>query len=64
MLTNNGRIDKEIGFLLISIGSHQEILNLNMTETVIYNATLGILWLKKHDLRIDYRKGTIRFENY
>jgi hypothetical protein len=39
------------------------MLNLNITKTSIYNITFGLLWLKKHDPRISYKKGIIKFEN-
>jgi hypothetical protein len=39
------------------------MLNLDMTETFIYNITFGLLWLKKYDPRINYKKKVIKFEN-
>jgi len=39
------------------------MLNLDVTETSIYNITFGLLWLKKHDPRISYKKRIIKFEN-
>jgi hypothetical protein len=42
MLANNGKIDKETGPILISIGTYQKILNLDVTETTAYDATFGI----------------------
>jgi hypothetical protein len=63
MLTNKEKIDKKTGPIPVNVGIHQEMLNLDMTETFIYNITFGLLWLKKHDLRISYKKGIIKFEN-
>jgi hypothetical protein len=63
MLVNKGKIDKEIGLILVNVGIYQEMLNLNITETSIYNVTFGLLWLKKYNPRISYRKGIIKFEN-
>ena len=40
------------------------MLNLDITETFTYDATFGLPWLKKHDLKISYRKRVIKFENY
>jgi hypothetical protein len=34
-----------------------------MTETSIYDIIFGLLWFKKYDLRISYRKRIIKFEN-
>jgi hypothetical protein len=64
MLANKEKIDKEIRLIPVTVGTHQEMLNLDMTETSIYNATFGLSWLKKHNPRISYRKGVIKFENY
>jgi hypothetical protein len=63
MLANKKKIDKETEPILVNVGIHQEMLNLNMIETSIYNITFGLSWLKKHDPRISYRKGIIKFEN-
>jgi hypothetical protein len=61
MLANNGRIDKETGPVPVSVGSHQEMLNLDVTETAAYDATFGLPWLKKHDPEISYREIKIKF---
>ena len=63
MLANKRKIDKKIRPISVNVGTHQEMLNLNMTETSIYNTIFGLPWLKKHDPRISYRKGIIKFEN-
>jgi len=63
MLANKGRIDKETGPIPVTVGTHQEMLNLDVTETSTYDATFGLPWLEKHDPRISYRKGVIKFEN-
>jgi hypothetical protein len=34
-----------------------------MTKTSTYNVIFGLLWLKKYDSRINYRKRIIKFEN-
>jgi hypothetical protein len=43
MLANKERIDKETGLIPVNVGIYQEMLNLDMTETFIYNATFGLL---------------------
>jgi hypothetical protein len=63
MLANKGRIDKETRPIPVNVGIYQKILNLNVIKTSIYNATFGLPWLKKHDPRISYKKGVIKFEN-
>jgi hypothetical protein len=63
MLVNKGRIDKETGLILVDVGIYQEMLNLDMTETSIYNITFRLLWLKKHDPKISYKKRVIKFKN-
>jgi hypothetical protein len=63
MLANKGKIDKKIRLILITVGTYQEMLNLDITETFIYNITFELPWLKKYDLRISYKKRVIKFEN-
>jgi hypothetical protein len=63
ILANKKRIDKKTGPILITVGTYQKILNLDMTETSTYNTTFGLLWLKKHDPRISYKKRVIKFKN-
>jgi hypothetical protein len=63
ILANKERIDKETGLISVTIGTHQEMLNLNIIETSIYNIIFGLPWLKKHDPRINYKKKVIKFEN-
>jgi hypothetical protein len=64
ILANKEKIDKKIRAILVTVGTYQEILNLNVTETSIYDVIFGLLWLKKYDPRIGYRRGVIKFENY
>ena len=63
MLANKRRIDKETKSIPVNVGTHQEILNLDVTEISTYDITFGLLWLKKHDPRINYKKGVIKFKN-
>jgi hypothetical protein len=63
MLANKERIDKETGPISVNVGIYQEMLNLNMTKTSIYDIIFGLPWFKKHDLRISYKKRIIKFEN-
>jgi len=63
MLANKGRIDKETELISVNVGIYQEMLNLDVIKTSTYNIIFGLLWLKKHDPRINYRKGIIKFEN-
>jgi hypothetical protein len=63
MLVNKRKIDKKTGPISVNVGTHQEMLNLDMTETSIYNITFGLLWFKKHNSKISYKKRIIKFEN-
>ena len=63
MLANKGKIDKETELILINVGIYQEILNLDIIEISTYNITFGLLWFKKHNPRINYRKRVIKFKN-
>jgi hypothetical protein len=63
ILINKGKIDKEIGLIPVTVGIHQEVLNLDMIEIFTYNVTFGLPWLKKYDPRINYKKRVIKFEN-
>jgi hypothetical protein len=63
MLANKRRIDKKTGPISVNIGIYQEMLNLDVTETFIYNITFGLSWFKKHDFKINYKKGVIKFKN-
>jgi hypothetical protein len=63
MLANKGRIDKEIRLISVIVGTYQKMLNLDVIETFTYNIIFGLLWFKKYDPRISYRKRVIKFEN-
>jgi hypothetical protein len=43
MLANKERIDKETGLISVNVRIHQEMLNLDVTETFTYNITFGLL---------------------
>jgi hypothetical protein len=43
MLANKRRIDKETKLIPVNVGTYQEMLNLNVTETSIYNVIFGLL---------------------
>jgi hypothetical protein len=34
-----------------------------MTKTFIYDIIFGLLWFKKHNPRINYKKRIIKFKN-
>ena len=63
MLANKEKIDKKTGPIPVTVGTYQKMLNLDMIETFIYDTIFGLLWLKKHDSRINYRKKIIKFKN-
>jgi hypothetical protein len=42
MLANKGKIDKETRLIPVNVGTYQEMLNLDITETSTYNATFRL----------------------
>jgi hypothetical protein len=48
----------------MKIGSHEEILVMDVMEISDYNITLNLSWLRKHELNINYKKGIVIFNNY
>jgi hypothetical protein len=42
ILANKKRIDKKIGLIPVTIGIYQEILNLDMIKTSIYDIIFGL----------------------
>jgi hypothetical protein len=42
ILANKERIDKKTNPILVTVGTYQKMLNLNVTETSTYNATFGL----------------------
>jgi hypothetical protein len=43
MLANKGKIDKKTESVPVTVGIYQEMLNLDVTETSIYDITFGLL---------------------
>jgi hypothetical protein len=43
ILANKKRIDKKTGLIPVNVGTYQEMLNLDMTETSTYDAIFGLL---------------------
>jgi hypothetical protein len=39
-------------------------MQFDITETSIYNAIFGLLWLEKHESDIAYKARTIQFDKY
>jgi hypothetical protein len=42
ILANKEKIDKKTRPIPVTVGTYQEMLNLDMTETSTYNATFGL----------------------
>jgi hypothetical protein len=63
MLANKEKIDKKTKLIPITVGTYQKILNLDIIETSIYDVIFGLLWLKKYNPRISYKKRVIKFKN-
>jgi Retroviral aspartyl protease len=47
----------------MKIGSHEETLVMNVIEISDYDIILGLPWLRKHELNIDYKKEIVIFNN-
>jgi len=43
ILVNKKRIDKETGPISVNVGTYQEMLNLDVTKTFIYDIIFGLL---------------------
>jgi hypothetical protein len=48
----------------MKIGSHEETLVIDVIKISNYNIILDLLWLRKHELNISYKKGIVIFNNY
>jgi Retroviral aspartyl protease len=46
------------------IGSHEETLVIDVMEISDYDIILGLFWLRKHKLNINYKKEIVTFNNY
>jgi hypothetical protein len=47
----------KLGTVLMVVSGHIECLNFNIILIGWYNVVLGILWLKNHNLVIDWKTG-------
>jgi hypothetical protein len=55
-------ITHESGPLLIVIGDYFEVINFDITSLGEYDVVLGVPWLRKHNLVIDWQAGHILFD--
>jgi Retroviral aspartyl protease len=46
------------------IGSHEETLVINVMKISDYDIILGLPWFRKYESNINYKKGTVIFNNY
>jgi hypothetical protein len=53
------KLDQEIGDLIIDINNHKEIINFNVIKLGKYKIMLGIPWLSKHNLEINWKTNKI-----
>jgi hypothetical protein len=47
------KLDQETGDLIININNHEEIINFNVIKLGKYKIVLRILWLSKHNPKIN-----------
>jgi hypothetical protein len=53
------KLDQETGDLIIDINDHEEMINFDMMKLGKYKIVLRILWLSKHNLKIDWKTNKI-----
>jgi hypothetical protein len=53
------KLDQETGDFIIDINDHEEIINFNVTKLGKYKIMLGIPWLSKHNLEINWKTNKI-----
>jgi Retroviral aspartyl protease len=61
---NEDWVTKEIPLVTIKIGSHEKTLVMDVIEISDYDITLDLSWLRKYKSNINYKKGTVIFNNY
>jgi predicted aspartyl protease len=59
---NGGTVIKEITPITVDILGHEKRVNFDITRTSTYDAVLGLSWLEKHNLTINYKKRTMVFD--
>ena len=53
----------ESDFVSITVMSHKEQINFDVTSLKQYDVMLGIPWLRNHNLEINWKTGHINFVN-
>jgi hypothetical protein len=61
MAENGGRVAKETISISVDIQNYWERVNFNIIRINTYDAILGLLWLEKHNLIINYKNKIIVF---
>jgi hypothetical protein len=61
---NGGTVVKKIIPISVDIQGHWERVNFNIIKISTYDAVLGLLWLEKHNLTINYKDRTMVFNDY
>ena len=60
---NHGMVAEETGRILLRLGRHREKLQFDITESPGSDVVLGLPWLKGSNALINWKKGTILFED-
>jgi hypothetical protein len=61
---NGGTVAKKIILISVDIQGHWERVNFDIIRINTYDAVLGLLWLEKHNLTINYKNRTMVFDGY
>jgi hypothetical protein len=59
---NGGTVIKKTIPISVDIQRHWERVNFDIIRTNTYDAVLGLLWLEKHNLTINYKERTMAFD--
>jgi len=63
-LTNKDRSVTEVVEMNMTIGDHQELIQLLVTNLGNHDLFLGYNWLQKHNLTINWKDSSINLQNY
>ena len=62
LLSKNRRVDKKTKLLVVATQYYYKKNIFNLIQMMTYNIILGMPWLNKHNLIINYEKKTIKFQ--
>ena len=62
LLTNNRRVEEKTKPLLMTIQRHHEEITFDIMRMATHDIVLGIPWLIKHNLKVDWESRRLTFE--